>query len=48
MFSGLPSDFSVAVRTPDPVIVKIQPSDSLIAIFAGVLIIAAAWVKRKY
>lgn len=48
MFSGLPNDFSVAVRTPDPVIVKIQPSDSLIAIFAGVLIIAAAWVKRKY
>lgn len=48
MFSGLPSDFSVAVRTPDAVVVKIEPSQELVLIFAAVVIIAAAWVKRKY
>ncbi|MBI1676949.1 MULTISPECIES: hypothetical protein [unclassified Shewanella] len=47
MFSGLPSDFSVAVRTPDAVVVKIQPSQELILIFAAVVIVAAAWVKRR-
>ncbi|NKF52797.1 hypothetical protein G3R49_19760 [Shewanella sp. WXL01] len=46
-FDGLPSDYTVAVKTPDPVVVKIQPSSELIAIFAAVVIVAAAWVKRR-
>lgn len=48
MFDGLPSDYSVAVKTPDPVIVKIVPSDGMLLIMGGLLVIAAAWVKNKY
>lgn len=48
MFDGLPSDYSVAVKTPDPVTVKIVPSDGLLFIMGGLLVIAAAWVKNKY
>ncbi|MCL1072987.1 hypothetical protein [Shewanella dokdonensis] len=47
MFNNLPTDYSVAVKTPDPIVVKIEPSEALIAIFAGILIVAAAWVKRR-
>ena len=47
MFDGLPSDYSVAVKTPDPIVVKIVPSDGLLFIMGGVLVIAAAWVKNK-
>ncbi|MCW3173743.1 hypothetical protein [Shewanella subflava] len=47
MFSGLPSDYSVAIKTPDPIVLTIQPSNELIAIFAAVVIVGAAWVKRR-
>ncbi|WP_368880646.1 hypothetical protein [Shewanella algae] len=47
MFNNLPTDFSIDVRTPDPVVVKLQPSTELIAILAGLVIVAAAWVKRR-
>lgn len=47
MFDNLPSDYSVAVKTPDPVVVKIVPSDGLLFILATSLIVAAAWVTRK-
>lgn len=47
MFDGLPSDYSVAVKTPDPVTVRIVPSDALLFILGGMLVIAAAWVKNK-
>lgn len=47
MFSGLPSDYSVAVKTPDPVVVRIEPSEGLIVIFAAIVVVAAAWVKHR-
>lgn len=47
MFDSLPTDFSVAVKTPDPVVVKIEPSEKLILILAAVVIVFAAWVKRR-
>lgn len=47
MFQDIPTDFAVDLRTPDPVVVQIQPSTELIAIFAGLVIVAAAWVKRR-
>ncbi|WP_394131642.1 hypothetical protein [Shewanella maritima] len=47
MFDGLPSDYSVAVKTPDPVTVKVVPSDGLLLIMSAALIVAAAWVKNK-
>ncbi|MDR8523836.1 hypothetical protein [Shewanella fidelis] len=47
MFDNIPNDFSVDVRTPDPVVVKVQPSKELLFVLAGVVLVAAAWVKRK-
>ena len=47
MFDNLPSDYSVAVKTPNPVVVKIVPSDGLLFILATSLIVAAAWESRK-
>jgi hypothetical protein len=47
MFKDLPSDYSFSVKTPEPIIVEIKPSNELIAIFAAVVIIGAAWVKRR-
>ena len=48
MLDTLPTTYSVAVKTPDPVVIKIVPSDATIAILAGLLFIGAMWVKRKY
>lgn len=47
MFDNLQSDSSVAVKTPDPIVVKIFPSDGLLFILATSLIVAAAWVTKK-
>ncbi len=47
MFDNLPSDYSAAVKTPDPVVVKIVPSDGLLFIVATSLIVAAAWESRE-
>ena len=47
MFDNMPNEFSVDVRTPDPVVVKLQPSKELLLIFGGIVLVAAAWVKRK-
>ena len=47
MFDNLPSDYSVAVKTLEPVVVKIVPSDGLLFILGTSLIVAAAWVTKK-
>lgn len=47
MFDSLPSNYNLSVKTPDPIVVTIQPSNELIAVFAAVVIVAAAWVKRR-
>jgi hypothetical protein len=48
MFDKLPTDYSVAVKTPDPIVVKIQPSDALIAIMVAGLFVVAAGLKLKF
>ncbi|MCL1038024.1 hypothetical protein L2750_12780 [Shewanella submarina] len=47
MFDNIPTNFTANVRTPDPIVVKIEPSSTLIAIMAGVVVVAAAWVKKR-
>ncbi|WP_179024658.1 hypothetical protein [Shewanella sp. Scap07] len=47
MLGDLPTDFDIAVRTPDPMVVKLQPSNELIVVFVLVVIVAAAWVKNR-
>ncbi|MBB1322113.1 hypothetical protein [Shewanella sp. SR43-8] len=47
MFNDLPTDFAVDVRTPDPVVVRLQPSNELIAVLAFLVVVLAAWVKRR-
>lgn len=47
MFENLPTNFAVDVRTPDPVVVKLQPSSSLLFILGALVLVAAGWVKRR-
>ncbi len=47
MFDGMPNEFSVDVRTPDPVVVSLQPSRELLILLGGIVLVAAAWVKRR-
>ncbi|WP_351001109.1 hypothetical protein [Shewanella sp. TB7-MNA-CIBAN-0143] len=47
MFKDLPSNYSIAVNTPKPIVIEIKPSNELIAVFAAVIIVGAAWVKRR-
>jgi hypothetical protein len=47
MFKDLPSDYSFAVKTPEPIVIELKPSNELIAIFAAVIVVGAAWVKRR-
>lgn len=47
MFDKLPTNYAVDVRTPDPVVVKLQPSNSLLLVLGAMVLVAAGWVKRR-
>ncbi|MCL1098053.1 hypothetical protein [Shewanella gelidii] len=47
MFDKLPTNYAVDLRTPDPVIVKIQPSKELLFVILAFAAVGAAWVKSR-